>query len=173
MKTVYLLSTLLFATLLNAKVLVSPIEAMQEHFGKDAIISKKNVLLNKAQANKVQKIAKTKLNTKIYRIFFAKKGDEVLGYGVLVNQKVRSKNAVMLYIIQNDALQSMEVVAFNEPMEYVPSKEWKEQFRDIETTKHLQLNRDIPTITGATLSARSVVNGSNIAFGIYQTLLKK
>ena len=173
MKTVYLLSTLLFATLLNAKVLVSPIEAMQEHFGKDAIISKKNVLLNKAQANKVQKIAKTKLNTKIYRIFFAKKGDEVLGYGVLVNQKVRSKNAVMLYIIQNDALQSMEVVAFNEPMEYVPSKEWKEQFHNIETTKHLQLNRDIPTITGATLSARSVVNGSNIAFGIYQTLLKK
>ena len=173
MKMVYLLGTLLFASLLQAKVLVSPIEVMQEHFGAKATISKKNVLLNKAQANKVQKIAKTKLGTKIYRIFFAKNGDEVLGYGVLVNQKVRSKNAVMLYIIQNDTLQSMEVIAFNEPLEYVPSKEWSKQFHNIQTDKHLQLNRDIPTITGATLSARSAVNGSNIALAIYRTLFKK
>jgi len=33
-------------------------------------------------------------------------------------------------------------------------------------------SRDIPTITGATLSARSVTDASRIAFAIYHELLK-
>ena len=36
----------------------------------------------------------------------------------------------------------------------------------------LRLSKEIPTITGATLSARSVTDGSRVAFAIYNEILK-
>ena len=163
---------MLFATLVHAKLLISPIEAMQENYSKEAVVSKKNILLPKTKFQNIQKNAGIKLNTKIYRISTATKDGEILGYGLLVNRKVRSKNAVVLYFISHDILQGIEVIAFNEPLEYLPTKRWNEQFINVSTEKVLHINRDIPSISGATLSAKSVIDGSAIAFAIYNELLK-
>ena len=169
-----LLFLLLFTlTALQAQMLVNPIEAMQEAYDANATVTKKNVLLTKSRATRVQKSAKIKLETKIYRIYTAKKDGKVLGYGILVSRKVRSKNAVVLYFIKESELQGIEIIAFNESMEYITTKQWNKQFEKIPTSKMLQLNRDIPSISGATLSARSVVEGSRIAFGVYNELLGK
>lgn len=163
---------MLFGTLLYSKVLVSPIEAMQENYGNHTVISKKNIILSKAQFKNIQKDARAKLDTKIYRIYKATKDEKVLGYGMLINRKVRSKNAVVLYFISQNILLGIEIIAFNEPLEYLPAKRWNEQFINIDTDKTLQLNRDIPSISGATLSAKSVVEGSRLAFALYNELLK-
>lgn len=171
MKTVLILLLLSF-TQLSAKVLISPVEAMKEQYGEDTVISKKNVLLSNKRFKNIQRAAKTKLTTKIYRIFTAKQEGEVLGYGVLINRKVRSKNGVVLYFIKKSTLQGIEVIAFNEPSEYIPTKKWSAQFKNVNTHTMLRLNRDIPSISGATLSARSVTDGSRIAFGIYNELLE-
>jgi len=157
---------------LSAQVLISPIEAMQENYDLNATVTKKNILLSNSKFQNIQKNAHTKLTTKIYRIFTAKKDGKILGYGILVNRKVRSKNAVILYFIKDATLQGIEIIAFNEPLEYVPTKKWNTQFRDVPTNKMLQLNRDIPSISGATMSARSVTDGSRVAFALYNELLK-
>jgi Na+-translocating ferredoxin:NAD+ oxidoreductase RnfG subunit len=168
----FFLILLLLSSTLSAKVLLSPIDAMKENYSKTAAITKKNILLSSEQFKKVQTAAKTKLSTKIYRIYIAKEGNKILGYGILINHKVRSKNAVVIYFISKGKLEGIEIIAFNEPHEYIPSKTWREQFKDIPTDKMLQLSRDIPTITGATLSARSVTDSSRIAFALYNELLK-
>lgn len=168
----YFITILLIALPLSAKVLISPIEAMKENFSVNAIISKRNILLSNATFKKVQKDAKTRLTTKIYRIYIAKKDNKILGYGILINKKVRSKNAVVLYLISKDILKSIEIIAFNESREYLPTKRWKSQFQNISTNKMLKLSRNIVTITGATLSARSVTSGSRIAFAIYKEVIK-
>ena len=157
---------------LSAQVLISPIDAMQKNYDINATVTKKNVLLSNDKFTNIQKNAKVKLTTKIYRIFTATKDGEILGYGVLVNRKVRSKNAVILYLIQDSVLQGIEIIAFNEPLEYVPTKKWNAQFMNVKTDTMLQLNRDIPSISGATMSARSVTDGSRIAFALYNELLK-
>ena len=172
MKRFFLFLILLFALPAGAKMLVSPIEAMKEDYSLNAKISKKNILLSNAEFYKVQKLAKVKLKTKIYRIYTAKENGKTLGYGILINKKVRSKNGVVLYFIAHDTLKGIEIIAFNEPQEYLPSKKWNSQFKNQKTDKMLKLNQDIPTITGATLSARSVTDGSRIAFAIYNILLK-
>lgn len=158
---------------LSAKVLLSPVDAMRENYGKSATVSKKTILLLNEDFKKVQAEAKTKLLTKLYRIYIAKKDEKILGYGILINKKVRSKNSVVMYIISNDTLKCIEIIAFNEPYEYIPNKTWQEQFKDIKTNKMLQLSHDIPVITGATLSAKSVTEGSRIAFAIYNKFLKE
>jgi len=158
---------------LNAKMLISPIDVMKQNFGDVIEVTKKNILLNKSQIQIVQKDAKAKIKNKIFRIFKATKNNKTLGYGVLVKRKVRSKSAVILYAISIDSiLKSIEIIAFNEPAEYIPSKTWMKQFDEIPTNKMLKVSRDIPTITGATMSASSIVNGSRVAFAIYKEILK-
>jgi len=139
----------LFALSLSAKVLISPVDAMKQNYGNDAVIVKKNMLLSKAQALNIQKNSSTKL------------------------KKVRSKNAVVLYFISKDnILKSIEIIAFNEPLEYLPSDKWNSQFENVSTDKMLRVSREIPTITGATLSARSITDGSRVAFAFYNEVLK-
>lgn len=163
----------LFALSLSAKVLISPIEVMQSSYGTDATITKNNILLTKTRATIIEKNAQVKLPSKIFRIYTAKHKGTTLGYGVLVNRKVRSKNAVTLYLISKDGvLKSLEIIAFNEPLEYLPSKSWNAQFKDTNTSTMLRSPRNIPTITGATLSARSITSGSRIAFALYNEVLK-
>ncbi|PHS56205.1 MAG: FMN-binding protein [Sulfurimonas sp.] len=173
MKYIYALVIMFLTIQLNAKMITSPIDAMINSFGDKVKISKKNILLTTKQAKNISKDAKTKLNSKIFRIFKAVKAKKVLGYGVLVSKKVRSKNAVILYIINKDSiLKSIEIIAFNEPTEYIPSKTWISQFDNISTDKRLRIGKEIPTITGATLSARSIVDGSRIALAFYDEILK-
>ena len=172
MKYFYILFFLLLSSLLDAQVLISPIEAMKENYAQDATISKKNILLTKTKFQNIQKFAKVKLDTKIYRVYSASKNGKALGYGILINRKVRSKNAVILYIIAKNKLQDIEIIAFNEPKEYLPTKLWSKQFKNRDTDKMLHLSREIPSISGATLSARSVTDASRIAFAIYNQLLK-
>ena len=170
-RTIYLL--LVFALPLSAKILTSPIDAMKYTYGADAVITKKNILLSKQRTKTIQEQAQVKLESKIFRIFKAEKDNKVLGFGVLVNRKVRSKNAVVIYLISKDSiLKSIEVIAFNEPIEYLPSKTWNSQFENVATDKMLKTATDIPTITGATLSARALTDGSRIAFAIYNETLK-
>ena len=165
---------LTFTLPLGAKMLISPFDAMTQTFGKDTKVSKKNILLKSSEAKKISQDAKVKLKSKIFRIFIAKKDSNIIGYGILVNRKVRSKNAVVLYMITKDSiLKSIEIIAFNEPNEYIPSNIWMKQFKNISTTKKLRLNKNIPTITGATLSAKSIVDGSRIAFALYHEVIKK
>ena len=167
----YLL-TLLFALSLSANILITPQDAMKYMYGNNTKIEKKNILLSSAQAKRVQKSAKTKLKSKIFRVFKASADDKVLGYGILVNKKVRSKNAVVIYFISKDMLKGIEIIAFNEPIEYLPSKQWNSQFTNITTDKMLRVSKEIPTITGATLSARSITDGSRVAFAFYNEQLK-
>ena len=168
---IFLLISLITASLF-AKVLISPIDAMKENYSQNAKIMKKTIKLTDSLFHKIQKEAKTKLKTRTYTLYIAKEKGKILGYGILINKKVRSKNAVIIYLISDGVLKGIEIIAFNEPQEYLPNKTWQSQFKNQKTDKMLELDKDIPTITGATLSARSVVESSRIAFAIYNQIIE-
>ena len=154
-------------------MLISPIDAMKAEYGEDVDVIKQNIMVKKEQGKIIQKNARVKLNSKIFRIFKAVKAEKIVGYGILINRKVRSKNAVVLYLISSDAqLLSIEIIAFNEPLEYLPSKQWKAEFENVSTENMLRLSREVPTITGATLSAQTITDGSRLAFAFYNEILK-
>jgi Na+-translocating ferredoxin:NAD+ oxidoreductase RnfG subunit len=167
----FLLLTLLSLSWLFGAQLLSPVALMQENFT-SSTITKENILLTQEQVQRIEKSAKKKLSSKIVRIFYAKKESTLLGLGVILSQKVRSQNGVVLYIFDaTQTLQSIEVVAFNEPLEYLPSQAWQEQFHGKTQSDALMVGRDIPTITGATLSARSITDGARLAFGVAQEVM--
>lgn len=166
--------TLLFLSSLHAQLILSPFDALKMNFNENIVIQKKSILMSKAQAKEVQQRAKVKLNTKIYKTFKVSQDDKLLGYGILVIQKVRTKTSAILSIITPDGiLRAIEIVAFNEPTEYIPSKTWVNSFKDMPLDNTLKLGKKIPNITGATFSARSATDASRIALAIYELVIAK
>ena len=167
---------LIVGAVLHAAPLISPFDAIQQSYPNEKIsITKKNLLLNKQEALTVSRRAKMVLKTKIYRIFKVCDSNATRAFGVLITQKVRSKNAAVLYLIatQDSTLKSIEIVAFHEPLEYVPSATWLSQFYGKTQHDALRVGNNIPTITGATMSARTITDGARLALAIYETVLKE
>jgi len=157
-----------------ANLLIAPAEAMQHAFGTECSVTKKNTLLTGEQADAVSKMAQLKLETKIYRIFTAERDGRHVGYGILVTRKVRQKDAAVLYMITPDgAIKSIEIIAFNEPPEYMPQSAYLAQFEGKKESSGLRVGKEIPTISGATLSARNVTDGARLALAIFQVVLGK
>ena len=165
---------LLLTLSLHAQLLISPFDAMKLHFGDDSKIDKKTLLLTAAETKAITELAKVKLTTKIYKTFRASKNGELLGFGILVLHKVRSKDTAVLSIIAPDGkLKTIETIAFNEPLEYLPSKNWIAVLHNQKLNNSLTLGKDIPSITAATMSARAATNAARVALSIYTVKFKK
>lgn len=154
-------------------MIISPEKAMKLTFKADTI-TKKSMILTKAQHAEVQKLAKTRLKSKLYRIYIAQKGTETVGIGILLTHIVRSNTTAVLYIMTPQGeLQNIEIIAFREPKEYLPSKRWIKQFTEHKSEHYDYQNGTIDNISGATLSANAIINVANLAQAIYKVALKK
>lgn len=160
---------------LQAVVLILPKTAIFNNYGEDVNIKEKSILLNKEQTKQIAHIAQMKLTTKLYRAYIVTKDNNILGHAVLLNETVRSKNATVLYMLDRDnSIKAIEIVAFNEPPEYMPTNIWLKQFESkTNENQLLRVGKDIPTITGATLSARNIADGSRIALAIQMVVLNR
>ncbi|MCX6061967.1 MAG: FMN-binding protein [Campylobacterales bacterium] len=160
--------TSLFSVVLFAQVLGDPVVLTQRAFGSKSVDTQ-NIILSGAQLQELIKTSQQSIESKLYRLYVAKNEAKVLGYGVLMNKKVRTKTAVALYLIGTDSkIKSIEIVAFNEPMEYLPTKTWLDGFDNKSSANVLKLNQDIPTTTGATLSARAITDGARAALALLE-----
>lgn len=145
-----------------------PIALTQRTFASKSVDTQ-NVILGDTQLQQLIKNSQQPIDSKLYRVYLAKNGDKTVGYGVLMNKKVRTKTAVALYLIGIDSkIKSIEIVAFNEPIEYLPTATWLNVFDNKSTANTLKLNQDIPTTTGATLSARAITDGARAALALLE-----
>jgi len=136
-------------------------------------IEPKQLILTKKQFSKVKQRAKAQVKTRIYRYYAIKSGSKNLGYGVLISKKVRTKKATVLYAFDHSGrLKFTEIMAFAEPPEFIPGKTWMGQLQNQQSSAKLTVGKDIPTISGSTLSANSLTSGARIARAIYEIVLK-
>ncbi len=63
-------------------------------------------------------------------------------------------------------------MAFGEPPEYIPSSIWMGQLQNQKPTAKLTVGKDIPTISGSTLSASSITEGARVARALYEIVLR-
>ncbi|MDQ7084038.1 MAG: FMN-binding protein [Sulfurovum sp.] len=136
-------------------------------------IKAKRLILTATQFTQIQNQAKSTVRTKIYRYYEIMRGAKRVGVAVLISRKVRSKKATILYAFDNKAqLIFTEIMAFAEPPEFIPSPIWMSQLQKQKASARLMVGKDIPTISGATLSARCVSDAARIARAIYQIAIQ-
>lgn len=175
MKNIFftLLLGLLFSPSGVASGKTSVDDVIRSSFLKVSAIEAKQIILTKKQFSQVQSRAKAAVRTKVYRYYDIKSATKSLGSAVLISRKVRSKKATVLYAFDNSGkLKFTEILAFGEPPEYIPGKTWMSQLQNKSDSTKLTVGKDIPTISGSTLSARSITEGARVARAIYEIVLK-
>ena len=79
---------------------------------------------------------------------------------------------MVLYTITPEGkIDVIEVLAFNEPLEYMPEERWLKLFAGKQLNKDpIRLKRDIPNMTGATLTARAITDNTRKVLAMWQVL---
>jgi hypothetical protein len=81
--------------------------------------------------------------------------------------------AFLVVLSREGSVRMVRVLAFHEPLEYMPSARWYQQFDQKTIADPLRLGGDVHAIVGATLSAQATTQGVRRALAIHQVLLRK
>lgn len=119
-----------------------------------ADIQARRIYLSEEQRLRVQELSGEALDTRLIASYIARKDGREVGRAYVDTHLVRSKKESLLVCLDTSGrITRIEVTAFLEPHEYLPSENWYRQYRGRELDRGLQVNRDIQPIAGATLSA--------------------
>jgi hypothetical protein len=158
----------------QAKVFHSQQEALALAFPDADEIRVKTAVLTKQQASRVEELAGAELDTEIVKLYSGWKAGELLGYAYIDVHRVRTlSEAFMVVLTPGGAVRSLRVLAFYEPLDYLPTDRWYRQFDGVPPqSQPLRVGRDIHGIMGATLSARAVAGSVRRVQAFYEVLIR-
>ncbi len=150
-----------------ATVFLAKDEALALAFPGNDRIEERVVILTDAQKAEVERRARAPLESQLWTIYVGWKGGEVQGYAVIDSHTVRTLPETFMAVVDpKGRLRRVDVLAFHEPPEYLPTGRWIEQFTGRTLDDELKLGGGIQGITGATLSAQAMTAGVRRALAI-------
>jgi hypothetical protein len=151
----------------RATVFLAKDEALALAFPGNDRIEERVVILTDAQKAEVEKRARAPLESQLWTIYVGWKGGAVQGYAVIDSHVVRTMPETFMAVVAPDGkLRRVDVLAFHEPPEYLPTERWIAQLHGRALDDDLKLGAGIQGITGATLSAQAMTAGVRRALAI-------
>jgi Na+-translocating ferredoxin:NAD+ oxidoreductase RnfG subunit len=161
------------ANVVSAKVFASQKQALGEAFPDASRIDRQTVLLRKRDSAAIAAILYEEVESKIVVIHTAYKDDEILGYAHIDVHNVRTKpEALMIVLTPTGTVRSVRMLAFHEPLDYLPTDRWYGQFAGKTGQDGLRVGRDVHGVVGATLSARAAADGVRRMLAYWEVLLQ-
>ena len=161
------MSAALLARQASATVFLGKDEALALAFPGNDRIEERVVILTDAQKAEVERRARAKLESQLWTIYVGWKGAEVLGYAVIDSHIVRTLPETFMVVLDpKGTLRRVDVLAFHEPPEYLPTERWIGRFAGRTLDDDLKLGAGIQGITGATLSAQAMTAGVRRALAL-------
>ena len=77
---------------------------------------------------------------------------------------------VMVVVTQDGRVERIDVLSFDEPPEYLPKQRWIDQLRGRRLDDDLSLKRAIRPMSGASLTARAIVNASRKVLALHRVI---
>ncbi|MBM4387006.1 MAG: FMN-binding protein [Deltaproteobacteria bacterium] len=170
-QSLFILSIILTGAIAAGVVFKKPDQALKEGF-KDAGIEIKNVLLDDGQIKKIEDLSKIKIEDKLVSFYIAKSGGSVEGDAYIDTHLVRTKSETAIYFISAvGEIDNIIILSFGEPPEYMPTEKWLALFAGKALGKDaLRLRQDIPNMTGATMTAKAIIDGARKALALWKVL---
>ena len=145
--------------------------ALRQAFGPRARIDTTTVYLLPAQVARVEQAAGAKLASPRVVSYRGTVGDSLIGTAYLDTHPVRSQMETVLIVITREGkVGAVEVLAFNEPDDYLPPPRWLERFEGKALSKDLKPGLAVPSLSGATLTARAVSAAVRRTLALHQLL---
>lgn len=156
----------------DAKVFLAKDEAIEKAFPDADRVEERVVFLTAAQKASIERQAGAALESQLWTIYVGWRGTEIQGYAIIDNHVVRTlPEAFMVVLDPTGTIRRVEILAFYEPPDYMPSERWVGQFAGRSLDADLALRRGIQGITGATLSAVAMTAGVRRALAIFQVVV--
>lgn len=161
------------AEVASAKVFASQEQALAEAFPDASRIERETILLRKVDAERISALIHEPVKSKVVVLHTAYRDDEILGYAHIDVHNVRTKpEALMIVLTPKGVIRSVRILAFHEPLDYMPTDRWYTQFVGKSTHEGLRVGRGIHGVVGATLSARAATDGVRRMLAYWEVLLK-
>jgi Na+-translocating ferredoxin:NAD+ oxidoreductase RnfG subunit len=153
-----------------ATVLVTVEEAVSLAF-QDAATARETLFLTDEQIARVADAGGGELSGAMVTRYVATASGEPIGYAYLDTHRVRTLPETLMVVLEPDGrVRRVEVVAFREPLEYIPRDSWYGQFEGERLSDELALKRDIRPVTGATLTARATTEAVRRILAIHEVV---
>jgi Na+-translocating ferredoxin:NAD+ oxidoreductase RnfG subunit len=157
----------------EAKIFASQKQALAEAFPDATRIDRKTFVLRHDQSDAIKKLAGVPVEAKIVVIHVAFRDDQLLGFAEIAVHKVRSQPEAMLIVLTPDGrVRSVRVIAFHEPLDYLPTDRWYAQFVGKRKGDGMSLGREIHGVVGATLSAQAATDAVRRMLAYWEVLLR-
>lgn len=135
-------------------------------------VEAKDYFLTESQRGQIESRARSDLDSDLVTVYVGSRDGEVLGYAYLDTHTVRTLPETFLIVLEPDgSVASTHVMAFYEPLEYLPAERWLSQLDGRRLTDDLLVGRAIAGITGSTLSSHAVVRGIRRALALHEILV--
>ena len=147
-------------------------EALHLAFPSADRVEPHDFFLTAAQRAAIEAEARSVLESDLVTVYFGYGGDKVLGYAIFDTHVVRTLPETFLTVLTPEGkVASTYVIAFHEPLDYLPSERWLRQVEGKKSGDDLNVGQGIAAITGSTLSSHAVMGGVRRALAIYSVLL--
>jgi len=155
-----------------AKVFYARDEALRVAFPGADTIETQTFFLNDEQVREVEGLARARLESKLVTVYVGKLDQRLLGYALIDIHIVRTlPEAAMTVLSPDGKIASTLILAFHEPLEYLPPGRWLRQFDQKVLAPGLAVGREIHGIAGATLTAHAITESVRRALALYRVLL--
>jgi Na+-translocating ferredoxin:NAD+ oxidoreductase RnfG subunit len=160
-------------SLLQAQVFKSQEAALKETFTEADTVMRETLFLDEAQQQEIEAEAKMPLTSAIVSYYVGYKAGKPYRYAFFEDQIVRTKKAVVLIAISaGGQIEKMEVLAFYEPLDYLPISRWFNLFVGKTSEDAIMPGQDIDGVSGATLSVRAFSGIARRALAIFNHILE-
>ena len=155
----------------SAKVLLTKGKALELVFPEADEIEKRHVFLTEHQAESISRMAKAEVDSRLYTFYIAKSGGKETGYAVIDTHTLRTLTETVMFVINPDGtLRHAEILAFFEPVDYMPSGKWINLFPRKTKLDGMRVGKGIPNVTGATITARSFSRATRRVLAVYRVM---
>ena len=160
----------------KGKVFLNLDEALKLAFPK-LEVRRSTAFLDKKQRAQIEKLAGAPLVSGIIYPYRAYERDPKTGKDVVVGtayfetHRVRSLRETMMIVVSPDGqIQRAEILAFHEPLDYMPNRRFYAQFLGRGLDDGLRTKRGIKAVTGCTLTVNATTKAVRRILAIHQVL---
>jgi hypothetical protein len=169
-----LATAFLAAASAGAKVFLTQKEAIAQAFPDAERIDDETFVLSEEQARRVEALARAPMETRLVRIWRGVRDEQIQGYALIDVHTVRTHPEAFLVLLSPEgSVRSVRILAFHEPLDYLPTERWYRQFDGKARGDALRVGGDLHGIVGATLSAQATAQGVRRALALYRVLIAK
>ena len=156
----------------QAKVFLGRNDALAWAFPAADHVEDATQILSLREVTAVETLGGGVRESRLVTVYTGYRGKSLLGYALIDIHNVRTHPEAFLIVLSpRGEVVRLRVLAFHEPLEYLPPERWLEQFPGAKGDARMRVGHDVHGIAGSTLTAQAVTGGIRRAIALYRVLL--